>query len=123
MKPTSGQHLSWSIAPPVFITIATTSAAGLQAHRTGSGHLTKDQLISAADRSALADIPIQGNNNAWAARQRGPAKWYDGWSNIKVGPRVTPGNGTTCLLSACPHCCSCECSMLLNDQVHLQLNQ
>jgi hypothetical protein len=46
--------------------------------------MTKDTLIAAAEASKLADAPIQGNTNTWAAA-RGPGKWYDGWSNIKVG--------------------------------------
>jgi hypothetical protein len=45
--------------------------------------MTKETLIAAAEASKLADAPIQGNTNTWAAA-RGPGKWYDGWSNIKV---------------------------------------
>eukprot|EP00775_Hariotina_reticulata_P012005 gene12005-12149_t len=55
----------------------------LQAHRTGTPFMLKDELIAAAEASKLADLPIQGNTNNWAAA-RGAAKWYDGWSNIKT---------------------------------------
>jgi hypothetical protein len=62
----------------------------LQAHRTGTPFLLKDDLIAAAEASKLADLPIQGNTNNWAAA-RGAAKWYDGWSNIKVGGTAAGG--------------------------------
>jgi hypothetical protein len=45
--------------------------------------MLKEQLLTAAEASQLADKPLRGNTNGWAA-QRGPAKWYDGWSCIKV---------------------------------------
>lgn len=55
-----------------------------QRHRTCSHHLSKEELLSAAEASRLADTPLRGNTNGWAA-QRGQGKWYDGWSCIKVG--------------------------------------
>jgi hypothetical protein len=64
----------------------------LQRHRTGSHHLSKEELITAAEASKLADVPIRGNANGWA-EQRGAGKWYDGWSCVKVG-----GGGMRCLL-------------------------
>jgi hypothetical protein len=49
--------------------------------------MSKEELLTAADASKLADKPLRGDTNAWAT-QRGGANWYDGWSCIKVGQQV-----------------------------------
>lgn len=58
----------------------------MQAHRRGASHLLKSELLSAADATRLADMPLmqsvpQRNGRLGAG---GPASWYDAWSCIKV---------------------------------------